>query len=70
MYILLPLFCMNVPAPQTQVKTRILHINRVTSPLDNSLLFECKKDRKEHKNATKTHTSLLAEVTTTQRIFE
>lgn len=38
----------HVPTPQTQVKNLILHINRVTSPLDNSLLFKCKKDRKEH----------------------
>lgn len=60
----------HVPTPQTQVKKLILHINGVTSPLDNSLLFKCKKDKKEHKRYCKTHTSLLAEVITTQRIFE
>lgn len=42
------LYKSHVPTPQTQVKNLILHINRVTSPLDNSLLFKCKKDRKEH----------------------
>lgn len=42
------LYKSHVPTPQTQVKNLILHINGVTSPLDNSLLFKCKKDRKEH----------------------
>jgi len=51
------------------VKKLILHINGVTSSLGNSLLFKCKKDRKEHKNYHKTHTSLLAELIITQRIL-
>lgn len=43
------LYRSHVPTPQTQVKKLILPIHGVTSPLDNRLLFKCKKDGKEHK---------------------
>lgn len=64
------LYRSHVPTPQTQVKKLILPINGVTSPLNKRLLFKCTKYGKEHKKYHKTHTSLLAEIVTTQRIIE